>query len=253
MANISRLFRLLAVVRPLPGSREGTQSVGNECFVGAALPTEMCYKPSFLVLDHLDHPGVRPAGCKRFVIDPCDGAATKVRLEHLAHSGFWDFVYDFNMLRNRGALVNVLGGIIQKLFFGDGRARHQFDISTWQFPGMRVRLANRARHCDGGVTRQGLFDLGRVDIVPAADDQVFGAARYPEVPVGVDPPQVTCSEEAVVVEQIGILIILCVSSSGEDARIRYADFADLIRFTFPNAVVRSRQDFHVRIGKRNAD
>ena len=99
-----------------------------------------------------------------------------------------------------------------------------------------------------------LFDIGRVDVVPAPDDEVLRAARDPEVAVLVDPAEIARAQVDVVVEEVQVLVALGVGRAREYARVRHADLAHLVRPHLGHAAVGGvDQDLHVGVGERDAD
>jgi hypothetical protein len=134
--------------------------------------------------------GRDPGLGQRGVIDPRDGARPEVGLEHLAHRRLRQFRQDLQVLRHRGAFVDMLLAPIHQLLDIDMSAVHQLHVNAGQFAGEGVGLTDRAGKGHGGVAGQRLLDLGGVDIVAAPDDQVLRAPRDPEVAVGVDPAQI---------------------------------------------------------------
>ncbi len=118
---------------------------------------------------------------------------------------------------------------------------------------MRVGLANGPGKSDGLVAQQCLFNLGRVDVVTTPNDQVLGTAGDPKVSVFVEPPQITRAQVLVKVVKIYVLIGLSIGVAGIDARVRDADFTDLIGAAFDRSIRPVLQDLHIRIGERNSD
>ena len=150
------------------------------------------------VLDHLRHPRPAPRRGQRRVEDPRDGAAAQVGLEDLADGGLRQLGQDLEVLRHRRRLGDMVARMRHQLLARSAvAAGDQLDIDRRQLAGTGVRLADRAGEGDRRVLHHRVLDQRRVDVVPAADDQVLGAAGDPDVAVGVDPPEIAGAQIAV--------------------------------------------------------
>src|SRR4029078_12467222 len=78
---------------------------------------------------------------------------------------------------------------------------------------------------DAGQLVADAFDLGRVDVVAAADDQVLAAADDGDVAQGVDHADVAGAKPAVGAE-LGARLLGHAPVAGEDVRAAHLDRAD---------------------------
>jgi hypothetical protein len=141
----------------------------------------------FTIPGHLGrHVGVGQRG----VVDALDGELAEVRLEDLAHRGLGQLGQDLDVLGDRRALRDVGPRVLEEFGRGGRGALDELDIGAGHLARMGVGLADGAGEGHGRVPDQRLLDLGGVDVVAAADDDVLGAARDPDVAVGVHPAQV---------------------------------------------------------------
>src|SRR6267142_5718446 len=113
---------------------------------------------------------------KFFHYDPPHGIVTKLGLEDLADARHRNSVDDKDLLRPRRPFsYQRLGESLQ--FFGRRlRARPQGDVTHRQLARIPVRLPDGSRHCHRRMRLQRAFDQYRIDVVTAADDQVFRSA-----------------------------------------------------------------------------
>ena len=129
----------------------------------------------------------------------------------------------------------------------------QFDIDARQFAGEGIGLADGARHGHGRMAGKGLFDLGGVDIVTAANDQVLGAARDPQVAIGVNAAQVASAQVDVIGKEIDVLVALGIGGARVDAGVIEADLAHLVDAAAFHPVRGMAQDAHLGMGEGHAD
>ncbi len=118
---------------------------------------------------------------------------------------------------------------------------------------MRVGLADRAGHGDRRVPGQRLLDLGGIDVVAAADDQILRPPGDEQVALVVHPPQIAgpqIAAVAVFVEQSLVLGGLGIGPAVVDAGIVDADLGDLVDLRLRAVLA---QDPHVGIGERDPD
>ena len=157
------------------------------------------------------------------------------------------------MFRHRRALVDIGAGMFQQLLDTDRRIADQFDIGAGQFAGAGVGLADGAGEGHGRMRKQRILDLGRVDIMAAANDQVLGPPGDPEIAIGVDPPQIAGAQEPTLGEKIVVLVGFGIGRAFEDAGIGHADLAHFVGCAFGKALGQLPQDAHMGIGQGNAD
>ena len=93
----------------------------------------------------------------------------------------------------------------QQFFFGGGGAGNERGEDHGQFAGVGVGRADGGAELHGGVGGQGVFDDLGVDVVAAADDEVFGAAAQVQALLVVDEAQVAGGEPAVGREGFGVV------------------------------------------------
>src|SRR5690606_9339940 len=101
--------------------------------------------------------------------------------------------------------VDMGAGMLHQLVQRDLGPGDQLDIGAGQFAREGVGLADGGGGGDLGVGQQRVLDLGGVDIVAAADDQILGAPGDPQIAVGVHPAQVAGAQEAAFGEQVVVL------------------------------------------------
>ena len=82
----------------------------------------------------------------------------------------------------------------EQFFLRRGGTVNQFDIGTRHLAGMGIGLTNRTSKSHGLVTGQGLFDFGRINVVPATNDQIFRAARDPNIAIRIDATQIASAQ-----------------------------------------------------------
>ena len=157
------------------------------------------------------------------------------------------------MFRHRRALVDIGAGMFQQFIDTDRGIADQFDIGTGQFAGAGVRLADGTGEGHGRMRKQRILDLGRVDIMAAANDQVLGPPGDPEIAIGVDPAQIAGAQETVLGEKIVVLVGFGIGRAFEDAGIGHADLAHLVGCAFGKTLGQLPQDAHMGIGQGNAD
>ena len=102
---------------------------------------------------------------------------------------------------NRGAFVDMHLAMGAQFLACHRGALDQLDIGAGDLAGMGVRLTDRAGHGHRVMGHQSLLDLGRIDVVTSAYDQVLGAPGNPEIPVGIDPAQIPGPEVIPVVDR----------------------------------------------------
>ena len=90
--------------------------------------------------------------------------------------------------------------MLQELGLGDRASRLQLNVGHRQFAGIRVGAPDGRRQRDGRMSPQRVLDDLRVDIVPAANDQLLLAPREPEVALRIPPAEVAGIEPAFAVD-----------------------------------------------------
>mmetsp|Transcript_18179 Transcript_18179/g.28470 ORF Transcript_18179/g.28470 Transcript_18179/m.28470 type:complete len:267 (-) Transcript_18179:5005-5805(-) len=137
-----------------------------------------------------------------------------------------------------------------------GRHRRPVDqlhIGARQLARMRVRLANSPRKSHRRMAHQRLFDLCRINVVPAPNDQVLGAARDPQIPIAVKAAQITGAQVFIVIIQVLVLFGFGICIAGPDARIAHANLTNLVHSRLNRAVRRALVNLDIRIGERDPD
>ena len=118
------------------------------------------------------------------------------RLEYFTHRRGWKRAQDTDVLGDRSALGNGVGGEVDELLFGGSGAGLELDIGDRQFSGVGIGAADG---CDQSYCRmlaEGLLDDLGVDVVATADDQLFLATGKPKVAIGILPPEIAGVEPA---------------------------------------------------------
>ena len=92
---------------------------------------------------------------------------------------------------------------------------------------MGVGLADRTGKCHRRMTQQRFFDLGRVDIVTAADDHILGPPGDPQIAVIIQTSQIAGAQVFAVIIQVFVLGRLGIGALRAHAWIRDADLTDL--------------------------
>src|SRR5439155_16413052 len=95
-----------------------------------------------------------------------------------------------------------LGYVPAQRVFVDGGAVAQPDDGTHLFPQLGVREADHGDVADVGVLEQGALDLGGVDVLAPADDDVLDAVDHVEPAALVEATEVAGVEPAVA-ERLG--------------------------------------------------
>ena len=86
--------------------------------------------------------------------------------------------------------MDVFGGIGHQLGLGHRGPLDHLDIGAGQFARMGIRLANGTDKGHRLMAHQRLFDDGRVNVMPAADDQILGPAGDVKITIRIQPPQI---------------------------------------------------------------
>ena len=94
------------------------------------------------------------------------------------------------MLGMRRPFTDMGQSIVHQFGLGRGRPLDQFDINAGHFARMGIGLANRPGKSHILVARQSLLDLGGIDVMAAANDQILGPAGDPQITVRIDPAQI---------------------------------------------------------------
>ena len=221
------LTRLSPLAHRLPRARIDAEHFRYVVMLGV-MHGDLSHQPALFVVYHVGHPRGTTRLLKAAIIDPRDRILAQIGLKDLAHGGLGQLVHDLEVLWLGGPFGDMLARKGEQFLFGDLGALHQFDEGTGHLARMGVGLADGARKGDGLMAQQRLFDLGGVDVVTATDDQVFGAARNPEVFVAVDTAQIPCAQVRALIVEILVLIGFGIGIARIDAGVRDTDLADLV-------------------------
>ena len=156
-----------------------------------------------------------------------------------------------------GRALGDVGLAMLRQFLGRRRrALDQFDVDAGQLAGEGVGLPDRTGHGDRLMRRQRVLDQRGVDVVPAADDEILGSARDPDVVVVVLAPQVARAQVAPPVQVVVELLVLRLVGIGvadPDAGVGHADLAHVPVRALRRAVAVIGQDAHVRMDEGQPD
>src|SRR6056297_1004682 len=214
------VFPLHSSLRPLPGPHELAQHMIDGVFLHLACPFQLGHQAALLAVYHLRHPCLQPGLPERGVVDPCYRALAQVRLEDLANRGLGQLVQDLDMTRNRRALMDMHLAVLAQFLARNAAALDKLHIGAGNLARMRVGLANGAGDSHGIVGHQCLLDVGRIDIVPAPDDQILGTSRDPEVSVLVDPAEISGAQVFAMIVQVMVLGRLGIGVAHIDPGVR---------------------------------
>ena len=156
----------------------------------------------------------------------CGGIPPKLRLEHLADAGKRHRIDLENLNRDRGALGRALADPGFKFARRDCSPWLQLHIADRQFAGIGVGLADDGGKADGGMLKQNLLDRGRIDVMPAADHQILGAAGDPEKTVFVEAAKIAGIDPIAVNERA--LVVNLVEIAAENSGSRHDHDPDLV-------------------------
>ena len=81
--------------------------------------------------------------------------------------------------------MNVFLAVGQQLFFGDGCTGDHLDKGARHLACMGVRLADGTGKSHSFMAKQRFFDLGRINVVTATDDQILRTACNPDIAVRI--------------------------------------------------------------------
>ncbi|CAJ3797070.1 Uncharacterised protein [Burkholderia pseudomallei] len=177
-----------AVAAPVDGERVTGEPLGER--LACAAHGDLRDEPAPRVL-HDVHPLERDLRVARARGDDVgDLEPLQLRLEDLAHRGGRHRLENPHVLGHRRALGNRVRGEREQRGLVGARARLQLDVRDGQLARVRVRAADRRGERDGRMGGERVLDDPRIDVVPAADDQLLLAADEPEIAVRVAPAEV---------------------------------------------------------------
>ena len=192
-----------------------------------------------------------------FTDQTLDFAQLQRRLVDLADRRQRHRVDDMDRLGARGAFADLALGVGQQGLFVDRGTGLELHIGHRQLAGVRVGAAHRGGERDLRMPVQRLLDRGRIDVVPAADDQLLLAAGQPEVTVRVLAAEIAGIEPAPLVSAVDpeLRVLGRIEVAGEDIgagdrdRARFVDLG----LALITARVVEDQHLHVLMGNPQAD
>ena len=147
-------------------------------------PLKLRDEAAFLVFDDINDRGRNAAAVKGVIVDPLDRHLAQVGLEDLADCGFRQLSHDLDVLGMRGALLDVLLRIGQKLFDADGRPGTVTPVGVvllevgdnLDVGAEKVRLAKEIEKIEKAVAA-GEAKLSNETFVSKAPPQILEGAR----------------------------------------------------------------------------
>ena len=215
----------------------------------------MCDQSTRFVLGNVDDLRIRAQLGQSLVEDTRDGPFAQIRFEHLANGGLRQLIQNFDMLWLCCPFLDVLGCEIHQFICRHRGARYELYIDTRDFTRIGVGLSDCTGHRNGRVAGQGLFDVGGIDVMAAANDQVLGAPCDPDVTIAIDPAQVARPQMCAVGIKAFVLGRLGIGVACPYARCGHTDFSDFIDVAdlVDGAILIAMQDLNVRIGEGDAN
>ena len=177
----------------------------------------------------------------------------QLRLEDLPHRRHRHFGDDVHPLR-RGAPFRRIGpGEAGQFLFIRIRPRLELHIGDRYLPGIGIGPSDGRGQRHRGMGMQAVLDHAGVDVMSAPDDQVFGPARQPEIPVLVAAGQIAGQQPAILREQPLVMAFLLVTA--DHIRPLDGDNADFLigAILGPAPLLVDTHGLHVLIGKADTD
>ena len=149
----------------------------------------------------------------------------------------------YALLRETHQLLRRNGGVGDKLH-----------IRAGDFAELGFRLAYRSHERDPFVAGQCFFNDGGVDVVPAPNDQILGAARDPNVAVLIQLSEIARAQPVRVGIKTDVFFGIDIGSARKHARAGHANLAHLARLAFPDygSVVLAFENSNLRVRHRNS-
>lgn len=216
--------------------------------------------------DFHSHSDLRVKGCRyltrkarQCVTDQCVAdigkfTSPQFRFEDLADPRQWHGVDDSDGPNPCGLLRYARIGAGLELVGAGPTTGCALHIGDWNFTDTQVRRSDRRHGLDFIERRKGVLDHGRIDIMPATDNEVLAPARKPQIPIDVQASEIPRVVIALVLALDPRAIIVDVAEiAGKDVGPGDADTADLIGISGAKPLAVGNENAQVLIGQRQSD